>query len=130
MSRDETMSKMDLFLELAQPDENGESRWVYASEFTGKYAPLVMGNGGDWCRGSSNLAKKYKIEKKRDQSPGNSIDAIRLVGFNDQKTFNQAIRKDISATNMHRRITGSSTTPIRRQSSPRLQRSTDRMPVS
>lgn len=95
MSRDETMSKMELFLELAQPNENGESRWVYASEFTGKYAPLVMGNGGDWCRGSSNLAKKYKIEKDRDKTPGNSIDAIRLVGFNDQKTFNQAIRQDI-----------------------------------
>ena len=29
------MTKADLFLQLAQPDENGYSRWVEVSEFTG-----------------------------------------------------------------------------------------------
>ena len=39
------MSLIDLFLELAQPDKNGISRWVYATEFVGKYKSLELGNG-------------------------------------------------------------------------------------
>ena len=31
---------IDLFLELAQPNEKGESRWVYVTEFVGKYKSL------------------------------------------------------------------------------------------
>lgn len=56
------MTKKDLFLELAQPDEKGFSRWVYVTEFTGKYKDLKMGNGGPWCRKSSSLAKSYVLE--------------------------------------------------------------------
>jgi len=88
-------SKMDLFLELAQPDEKGFSRWVSVKEFSGKYAPLVFGNGGDWCRKSSSLAKKFLIELDKRQTKGPSIDRLRLVGFNTEPTFNQAIRQDI-----------------------------------
>ncbi|EJB48954.1 iceA1 [Helicobacter pylori Hp M2] len=33
-------SKKELFLELAQPDENGVSRWVSVREFVGKYQGL------------------------------------------------------------------------------------------
>ena len=44
------MTKKDLFIELANPDENGVSRWVEASEFVGKYIVLQLGNGGSWCR--------------------------------------------------------------------------------
>ncbi|GAA9078741.1 hypothetical protein Taitung276_12860 [Helicobacter pylori] len=39
-------SKKELFLELAQPDKNGMSRWVSAIEFVGKYQGLQLGNGG------------------------------------------------------------------------------------
>ncbi|GHQ80912.1 hypothetical protein VN1236_10800 [Helicobacter pylori] len=39
-------SKKELFLELAQPDKNGISRWVSATEFVGKYQGLRLGNGG------------------------------------------------------------------------------------
>jgi hypothetical protein len=39
------MTKIELFLELAKPDEDGKSRWVSVSEFVGKYKSLVMGNG-------------------------------------------------------------------------------------
>ncbi|GAA8028033.1 hypothetical protein HpMS70_13410 [Helicobacter pylori] len=39
-------SKKELFLELAQPDKNGMSRWVSAIEFIGKYQGLQLGNGG------------------------------------------------------------------------------------
>ncbi|MBQ2778707.1 MAG: hypothetical protein IJF46_02910, partial [Bacteroidaceae bacterium] len=53
------MTKTDLFIELAHPDKDGKSRWVYTKEFIGKYAELQLGNGGSWCRASSSLAKKY-----------------------------------------------------------------------
>lgn len=89
------MTKTELFLELAKPDKNGVSRWVNATEFVGKYKDLQLGNGGSWCRASSSLAKKYIIEFDKSKTSGNSIDSIRLIGFNTEKTFNQNIRQDI-----------------------------------
>lgn len=89
------MTKMELFLELAKPDAKGESRWVSVSEFTGKYIKLVFGNGADWARASSTLSKKYKIEFDKSKTKGNSVDAVRLTGFNTKPLFNQSIRKDI-----------------------------------
>ncbi|MBE6297745.1 MAG: restriction endonuclease [Bacteroidales bacterium] len=89
------MTKTELFIELARPDKNGKSRWVSTAEFTGKYADLQLGNGGSWCRASSSLAKKYIIELDKEQTKGNSIDAVRLVGFKKEDTFNHNIRKDI-----------------------------------
>lgn len=89
------MTKTELFLELAKPNDKGISRWVHASEFVGKYKDLQLGNGGSWCRASSSLAKKYIIEFDKSKTSGNSIDAVRLVGFNTSKTFNQNIRQDI-----------------------------------
>lgn len=89
------MTKTELFLELAKPNENGESRWVMASEFEGKYKLLQLGNGGSWCRASSSLARNYLVEFDKTLTPGNSIDAVRLNGFNNKRTFNQAIRTDI-----------------------------------
>lgn len=89
------MTKTELFLELAKPDKNGFSRWVNISEFIGKYKDLQLGNGRSWCRNSSALAKKYNLEIDRNITKGNSIDAIRLIGFNTGETFNQVIRKDI-----------------------------------
>ena len=55
-------TKTELFLELAKPDENGESRWVNANEFVGAYKELKLGNGGSWCRKESTLAKRYLLE--------------------------------------------------------------------
>ena len=40
------MSKIELFLKLAKPDDNGVSRWVKSSEFVGDYKDLALGNGG------------------------------------------------------------------------------------
>lgn len=88
-------TKMELFIEIAKPNKNGISRWVQINEFVGIYKELQLGNGGGWCRASSSLAKKYIVEFDKSQTSGNSIDAIRLNGFNEQKLFNQAIRKDI-----------------------------------
>lgn len=88
-------SKKELFLNLAKPNENGVSRWVMTSEFVGIYKDLQLGNGGSWCRASSNLAKIYIVEFDKSKTSGNSIDAIRLNGFNKKLQFNQSIREDI-----------------------------------
>jgi hypothetical protein len=79
---------------LAQPDENGISRWVYVTEFIGEYADLAFGNGASWARKESSLAKKYKIEFYRGDTSGNGIDRIRLNGFNNGN-YSQHIRADI-----------------------------------
>lgn len=91
------MTKTELFLQLAQPDEQGKSRWVNVSEFIGDYDSLKLGNGASWCRASSNLAKEYKVEFDKSITKGNSIDAIRLNGFNNEQSFSQNIRSDIKA---------------------------------
>lgn len=91
----EKKTKTELFLELAEPDKNGKSRWVKSTEFVGEYKDLQLGNGGSWCRASSSLAKKYIVEFDKSLASGNSIDAVRLNGFKTEKTFSQAIRKDI-----------------------------------
>ncbi|GAA8151123.1 hypothetical protein NP05234_08560 [Helicobacter pylori] len=64
-------SKKELFLELAQPDKTGVSRWVSTREFVGKYQGLQLGNGGSWCRNNSSLAKEFELEFDREQTPGN-----------------------------------------------------------
>lgn len=89
------MSKTDLFLELAKPNEKGVSRWVDVTEFIGKYTELQLGNGGSWCRKNSILARKYIVEFNKAKTKGNSIDSIRLNGFNSDDSFKQVIRKDI-----------------------------------
>jgi hypothetical protein len=89
------MTKKELFLELAKPDKNGKSRWVDVSEFVEKYKELKFGNGGSWCRKTSSLAKEYIIELDKTITNGNSIDRIRLNGFNQENSFNHNIRKDI-----------------------------------
>lgn len=88
-------TKTELFLNLAQPNDEGISRWVKVSEFVGAYKDLKLGNGGSWCRANSPLAKKYIVEFDKGQTAGNSIDAIRLNGFNQQAHFKQYIRQDI-----------------------------------
>jgi hypothetical protein len=45
-------TQQELFLELAQPNESGVSRWVKTSEFVGKYSTLELLNGLSWGRKS------------------------------------------------------------------------------
>jgi hypothetical protein len=91
------MKKHELFLELAQPNEKGVSRWVNTSEFIGKYSSLELLNGLSWGRKSSTLAKKYNVETDKSLTPGVKIDRIRLNGFNtsDTRHITQSIRSDI-----------------------------------
>lgn len=88
------MTKTELFIKLAQPNENGISRWVDIDEFVGEYASLTFGNSASWARKESTLAKKYIIEFDKSITPGNGIDRIRLNGFNDGD-YSQHIRADI-----------------------------------
>lgn len=90
-------TKTELFLRLAQPDENGCSRWVDTSEFVGEYAELKFGNGASWARKESTLAKSYIVEFDKSITPGNGIDRVRLNGFNNGD-FSQHIRADIKRT--------------------------------
>lgn len=94
------MTKTELFLELANPDENGYSRWVYVTEFVGKYATLKFGNGASWARKESKLAQSYEIEFDKSITAGNSIDAIRLNGYkkdNFSQYINASIKKSIKS---------------------------------
>lgn len=91
------MTKTELFIKLAQPNENGVSRWVDISEFVGEYACLTFGNGASWARKESMLAKKYIIEFDKSITPGNGIDRIRLNGLNNGD-YSQHIRADIKRT--------------------------------
>jgi hypothetical protein len=90
-------TQQELFLELAQPDENGISRWVSTSEFVGKYSTLELLNGLSWGRKSSTIAKKYILETDKSITTRNKIDRIRLNGFNTchSSTHTQSIRSDI-----------------------------------
>ena len=91
------MTKIELFLKLAKPDEKGYSRWVNTTEFIGDYADLKLGNGGSWCRKESILAKNYIIKKDRSLTPGNSIDRIKLSGLqqiNSTQNIRSGIKKE------------------------------------
>lgn len=86
--------KTAMFLRLAQPNENGVSRWVDCNEFVGEFADLKFGNGASWARKESTLAKKYIVEFDKSITSGNGIDRVRLNGFNNGD-YSQHIRADI-----------------------------------
>lgn len=85
-------TQIELFLELAKPDENGVSRWVSKTEFVGKYKDLMFQNGWSWGRGDGQLAKMYVLERSPEHG---AIEKVRTNGFNTQEKFNHAIRSDI-----------------------------------
>lgn len=90
------ITKANLFLELAQPDEKGFSRIVKTSEFIGKYNRLRFGNGRDWARNSSQFARTFNVEFIKSDEVGKPTIAIKLNGFRDKKdTKTQHIRNDI-----------------------------------
>ena len=85
------MTKIELFEELAQVDENGYSRWVSVDEFVGKYQGLQLLNGAGWSRDDGPFGRKYIIERDKSRTPGNKTDAIRTVGFNTGHRYNSYI---------------------------------------
>ena len=90
-------TKPDLFVELANPNSDGVSRWVSKNEFVGKYSPLMFQNGADWCRKESTIARYYYVEFDKSVTPGNGVDRIRLNGYKkpEDRLGSQSIRSDI-----------------------------------
>ena len=76
------MKKHELFLELAKPDNDGFSRKVAVTEFRGRYASLLFGNGGDWARTDGSLGKRYNVVRHKEY--GNAISHVELQGYNKQ----------------------------------------------
>ena len=90
-------SKSALFLELAQPDTDGFADPVSVADFKGKYRSLQFGNGGDWCRESSSLAKYYNVERRKEKG---RITHVVLWGLKKQPSSQpipDKIRKSICA---------------------------------
>lgn len=87
--------KWQIFESLANPDENGISRWVTREEW--EAAGLKHTNGGDWNRSDGSLAKRYVIEKQYSISGPRRIIAIRLNGFNTEEIRNHQIPAEIRA---------------------------------
>ena len=90
-------TKPYLFMKLADPDDNGKSRWVSKTEFVDEYAPLMFQNGADWCRKESTIAKYFYIEFDKSITSGNGVDRIRLNGYKaeEDRIGSQTIRSDI-----------------------------------
>ena len=90
-------TQKELFLKLAKPNNQGVSKWIDTTKFTGEYSRLELLNGLSWGRKSSSLAKQYIVEKDKSITSGNKIDRIRLNGFNQSnaKNISQTIRSDI-----------------------------------
>ena len=84
-------TKIQLFEELAQIDENGYSRWVSVDEFVGEYQGLQLLNGAGWSRDDGPFGRKYIVERDKTITPGNRTDAIRTVGFNTGDPYSSYI---------------------------------------
>lgn len=95
-------TKIELFEELANVDQNGCSRWVSVDEFVGKYQGLQLLNGAGWSRDDGPFGRKYIVERDKSRTPGNRTDAIRTVGFNNG-TYKAYIDPDIKKVIQSRR---------------------------
>jgi len=79
------MTLIELFLELANPNEMGKSRKIYATDFVGKYSKLRSGNGYKW---PERLPYTFIREGRGDNW------CIELTGKKDT-IIQRPIRKDI-----------------------------------
>lgn len=84
------------FFELAQPNDNGISRWVTREEW--EAIGLKHSNGGDWNRSDGSLAKNFVIEKQYTTTGTKKIAAIRLNGHNNTKIRDHSIPDNIRNT--------------------------------
>lgn len=69
--------KGKLFLELANPDNNGKTNWIDVQNLPDKYQELYSNNGYSWCRKKSQLNKDFIVEK---QYSGKKLSKVRLNG--------------------------------------------------
>ena len=90
------------------PDNNGKTKWIDVRVFAGKNKDLAFGNGASWARKESSLAKKFIVEFDKSLTPGNSIDRIRLNGFNNTKVGNQNIKSSTQKSRSNKKSYGTS----------------------
>lgn len=97
------MTKKELFLKLANPDDNFNSRWVYKTEFVGEYKLLNFNNGCPWIR---NFGFFYETKTE------NKIWSVRIKGkkeFITERPISESIRKFIcSLPSSHSGLNGTS----------------------
>lgn len=81
-----------MFLQLAQPDEEGFSRFVHISEMVEEFEALMrgLGNGGSWCRDDGSL-KDFNIERIKEKG---KIVAVKLNGIK-KHVINKQIKSEI-----------------------------------
>ncbi len=97
------LTKIQLWEKLAQPDENGVTRWVSVDEFVGEYQGLQLLNGAGWSRDDGPFGRKYIIERDKSRTPGNRTDAIRTVGFFTENSYSAYIDPEIKRVVQSRR---------------------------
>jgi len=89
-------SKAYRFLELANPDSNGYSNAISVDKFVGNNSDLKFGNGANWARGSSKIARTFNLEFIKSEDVGQPTIALKLNGYKKTiDTNTQNIRKDI-----------------------------------
>ncbi len=89
------LTKIELWEKLAQPDENGVTRWVSVNEFVGEYQGLQLLNGAGWSRDDGPFGRKYIVERDKSRTPGNRTDAIRTIGFFTDNSYTAYIDPNI-----------------------------------
>ena len=78
-------SAAEKFIELASPNEKGESNWVTYSEW--ERIGLKHDNGSQWCQTDRGVGIKYTFEKQYSTINGRRrVSAIRLTGLKTNKT--------------------------------------------
>lgn len=88
------MTKAQMFLQAAQPDENGRTRlWLY-TELEALYPGVEFQtkNGGDWNRSDGQL-KDFIVIREKDK--GRSI-GIRLDGYRDSSIEKESKQKSLN----------------------------------
>ena len=84
-------SLTEIFLEVAQPDEEGFSREVPIEELIAIDERFRTNNGCNWARSDGPLGKKYHVDRPLENG---RVAAIKLNGFN-QNPSEKSIRSDI-----------------------------------
>ena len=96
------MTKKELFLELASPNERGFSRWVYKTEFVEKYKYLDFNNGCPWIR---NFGFLYETSSE------NKVWKVRLTGTKETtlRPISEIVRNHIcNLSSAHSGLPGTS----------------------
>lgn len=77
-------SLKDLFIEIAQPDDQGYSKEIPISDLITIDPRFATNNGGHWCRSDGPLGRQYHIIRTKEKG---KIVSVKLDGYNRQPTI-------------------------------------------